>query len=356
MPFKESKNNLKSQGVDFLTNLHAKPLINFIRYCRHLNLNVIERIIKSNTFLRTSVKNKIIDLFINGNTKFTHLYIPRRFNYKIHLIPGTEYCFSKLEFLSCNTCITNNALNRLTEICKSIKELELIEIINSNYRIVKLIEVPKRLLNVRLITVNCKIDISFYGILEDSLTKQANTVQDFIINKYPIPKILSSFVNLKRLELGCSNFTTVTTWNYLEDLSLPFLETLKTKNVPFRGLISLIENTKGYLTEINIGYVHQLLNDEIDNKRIIQVISQNCPNLKYLKLLITNNNILELEKLLIKCQYLEGLFFIASMNFFYGGYIFDWDSLFEVLVKSSPINLFKFKFYFREAPKLESLK
>ncbi|CAB5295056.1 unnamed protein product [Rhizophagus irregularis] len=36
--------------------------------------------------------------------------------------------------------------------------------------------------------------------------------------------------------------------------------------------------------------------------------------------------------------------------------VFNWDYLFEILVSSSSPNLFKFKFYFYEAPKLESLK
>ena len=37
-------------------------------------------------------------------------------------------------------------------------------------------------------------------------------------------------------------------------------------------------------------------------------------------------------------------------------YIFDWDYLFEVLTKSSPTSLFKFKFSFFKAPELESFK
>jgi hypothetical protein len=347
----ESRNKLNSQGIDFLTNSNIiKPLFNYISFCKHFNLNVIERIINAYIFIETlMIKNEIFDLFINGNTKFTHLYISHKFNYRINLIPGTEHCFSELEVLSCNTCITDNALDGLTEICKSIKELELIEVTNTNYGIVKLIEAPKRLFNIRLITRNYKIDEPFHEILENSLTKHANNIKDFVTNKYPIPKILSSFVNLKRLELGCSNFTVGTAWNCLEDLSLPFLQTLKAKDVPFKVLTSLIENTNGYLNEINISYMRQY---EFDSKCIIQAIYQNCPNLKYLKLLFRSGSISELEKLLIKCQYLDGLFLIIDKNFHSN----DWDYLFEVLAKSSPTNLFKFKFYFIKTPKLESLK
>ncbi|CAB5393511.1 unnamed protein product [Rhizophagus irregularis] len=156
--------------------------------------------INANIFIETStVKNEVINLFINENTKFTHLYIPHKFNYQIHLIPGTDHCFSELEFLSCNTCITDNALNGLTEICKSIKVLELIEVVKSNYGIVKLIEAPKRLFTIRLITENCRVDEPFYKILENSFTKHANFIQDFITNKSSISNILSSFLESLKL-------------------------------------------------------------------------------------------------------------------------------------------------------------
>src|SRR6266496_4684492 len=88
---------------------------------------------------------------------------------------------------------------------------------------------------------------------------------------------------------------------------LPFLQILEAKNVPVKALASLIENTNGNLVEIVIDHI---FHNMFDNKRIIQSIYQNCPNLKYLKLMIRSSNILELEKLLIKCQYLNVLFII----------------------------------------------
>src|SRR5581483_2929265 len=32
----ESRNNLKNQGIDFLTNSYQKPLFDYISFCRHL--------------------------------------------------------------------------------------------------------------------------------------------------------------------------------------------------------------------------------------------------------------------------------------------------------------------------------
>src|SRR5438045_1259532 len=65
------------------------------------------------------------------------------------------------------------------------------------------------------------------------------------------------------------------------------------------------------------------------------------------------SNISKLEKLLINCQYLNGLYIIID-NVKDG--LFNWDYPFEVLTRLSPTNLFKFKFNFYFKPKPESLK
>ncbi|RIA88657.1 hypothetical protein C1645_877231 [Glomus cerebriforme] len=348
----QQRDNL-GQHFNFLTKSYKKPLFNYVSFCKHLNFNEIKRIInnideKSEISI---IENEIINLFIKENTRFTHLYIPCQFNYQIHLIPGAKWCFSELQFLNCNTSINDTVLTGLMEICKSIKELSLsIEKDSNNYKIFKLIETQKKLLNVHVLANHQRFDEPFCKALENSLIKHANFIQYFKTNKQPITKFLSSFVNLKRLELD-DNFHYMI-WNYLENLSLPFLQILKAKGVPIKVLASLIENTGGYLTEINIEMV---CHDEINNKRIIQAIYQNCLNLKYLKLLFKNNNIVELEKLLIKCQYLDGLCIIFEDNWDYN-IIVDWDYFFKVLIKSSPTNLYKFKFIYKWTPGLDTIK
>ncbi|RGB28693.1 hypothetical protein C1646_767517 [Rhizophagus diaphanus] len=329
----ESRDNIKKLGIELTTNLYKKPLFNYISFCRHLNLNAIKRIIINSG--KKIILKEIIYLFINENTKFTHLYIPQQFNHQIHLIPGAEICFSEIEFLSCNTSINDNVLIGLIKMCKPIKELELyININNNNYKISELIETPKKLFNVRLLNnyaLYLNHDESFCKIIENSLIKHSNTIKYFKITKQPITTILSYFINLKSLELN-GNYHKLA-WDCLENVSLPFLQILKTIYVSTKPLTSLIENTNGYLNEI---IINDIPHDDIDNKRIIQIIYKKCPKLKYLKLEFKNSNILELNNLLINCHYLNGLFFINSK--------FDWNNLFEILIKSSPINLYKFKF------------
>ncbi|CAB5193014.1 unnamed protein product [Rhizophagus irregularis] len=115
-----------------------------------------------------------------------------------------------------------------------------------------------------------------------------------------------SLVNLKTLELD-NDYYRILTGNYLENLSLHRLKILTASRVPINTLTNLIENTNGHLTEIIIEYV-------------------------------SHDNI-------------KGLFIIGS-----SADAFDWDKLFEILTKSSPISLFKFKIYSYIPPKLDSLK
>jgi hypothetical protein len=151
-----SKNKLKIKCNDILINSTQKPLFNYISFCKHLNLNVIQKLINTIKYERSKlkiIKKEIFKLFINENSNFTHLYIPSVFDYQIHLIPGAKICFSKIEYLNCSTNTNRGILTGLTKICNSIKELELIIKRNSNnYEIIKLIEAQEDLININL---NC---------------------------------------------------------------------------------------------------------------------------------------------------------------------------------------------------------
>ncbi|RIA84980.1 hypothetical protein C1645_879608 [Glomus cerebriforme] len=330
--------------------LNRRPLFDYISFCRHLNFKKIVKFIEDYPEMLI-IENEIINFFINGNNenvKFTHLYIPYKFDYQLNLIPGAKCCFSDLEFLSCNTNINDNVLVGLIELCKSIKKLEFFIEKDNNYGTVKLIETPNKLVDIRFSSKYLYADESFCKIIENSLIKHANNIQYFTIVKQPITKILSSFINLKSLELD-DNFHHMTL-NCLDNLTLPSLQILKARRVRIKVLTSLIKNTSGSLIEIKIDYVYH---DYIDNKRIIQAIYQNCPKLKYLLLLFRNNNIVELENLLINCQHMKGLHLLISNT---DDLEFDWNYLFEILTKSSPSSLYRFKFDFDEPPKLEQLK
>ncbi|PKC07771.1 hypothetical protein RhiirA5_417758 [Rhizophagus irregularis] len=332
---------------------YRRPFFDYINLCKHLNLNEINRIIEMIYFLQedstiSNIKIVIFNLLINENARFTHLYIPREFDYQIHLIPGAKYCFSQLEFLHCNTSINTNVLIGLAGMCDTMRKLEFcIEKFDNNREIVRLIETPKKLYNVYFLT-NIEIDEPFCEIIENSLIKHSNNIQWFKITKQPTTNILSSLKNLRILELD-DKFRQMK-WDCLINLSLPYLQILKSRSVPNNVLASLIENTKGFLTDIVIDFT-DFLDDDISNNRLIRAIYKNCPILEYLLLNINTLNILEMKSLLINCQYLNGLVIVCFVR--------DqttWDKIFELLINYAPKNLFKFKFVSDFECKLESLK
>src|SRR5438045_114498 len=123
------------------------------------------------------------------------------------------------------------------------------------------------------------------------------------------------------------------TWNNLENVSLPCLRILKVKNIPLHILLRLFENAKG-LHEIKV--VINGFNRRESNKMLIQSIHQNCPNLKYLGMPFKNDCVSELEKLLTKCQCLDGLYIYHVSRVKET----DWSELFKILAKSSPKSLY----------------
>jgi hypothetical protein len=350
----KTRNNLiQNIDSDFLKKSYKEPYFDYIRYCRNLNLIEIEKLINITSKKSSeipNIRNTILNLFVNERTRFTHLNIPHNFKIELHLISGAERCFSELRSLRCNTGVSDKILTGLTGMCKSINELQLsIGEDKNSYEIIKLIENSEKLSNINLTNSHSKIDKPFCKVLENSLIKHVNSIQYFTISKLPVTNILlSPFVNLKCLELNDSNHNM--SWNSLENLSLPLLQILKAKYVPIDALEKIIKNANKSLIEININDEYHDVNN---NKKIIQAIYRNCSNLKYLKLLLWNDNIPELEKLLIECENLDVLY--ITFNFYDD---INWYYLFNISTKFSPISLFKFKFHFTEEqePDLESLK
>jgi hypothetical protein len=343
----ESRNNLRK----FLKNSYKRPLFDYISFCKTFDLFGIKMIIDTSIDYDLRLlndddyllyKEEIFKLFINHKTKFTNLCILGKFNYKIHLIPESRECFSEIESLTFNYGIDEEVLIGLSEICKSIKKLEF-HFHGNNYNgIIMLIDAQK---NLKEVCFTLKLEnIDKIMKFEKSLIKHGKTIENIKIIYPPITNIFSYFENLKILKMD--NIDHHESWDQLAAVSLPFLQILDATRIKTDILASLIEKTKGDLKEIKI-YLTD--NDDTNNKRLIRAIYQNCPNLKYLKLLIRNSNILEFEKLLINCKYLNGLYIIMED--------IDCERLFEILTRSSPTSLFKFKFYFSVPfPKPDTLK
>ncbi|RGB22081.1 hypothetical protein C1646_776673 [Rhizophagus diaphanus] len=351
----ESKENLKNQGIEIFTKTYKRPSFNYISYWRHLDLLFLQLMMdffliykNIEKFKISIIENEIFNLF-NKNTKFNFLNLINSQRFNTFHISGTENCFSELETFHCNDFINCNILKRLAIINTSIKELKF-EIENNIDKsgIVRLIEVQKNLKNVYLIlNYTYIIDESYHTTIENSLIKCANTVQYLRIDWKPYTKFLSYLVNLVSLEIKAPHDVHDVNWSHLDEIFLPLLKILKAHSIPSRILTNLIKNTKARLIEISIFY------QGIDDGKLIKAICQSCPNLSYFRLSMYNNDISKFENLLINCLSLNRLE-ITGMNVFNE---FNWDMLFIILAKFSPIGLFNFKFSsYRSKFKLSSLK
>ncbi|PKB96070.1 hypothetical protein RhiirA5_435516 [Rhizophagus irregularis] len=323
------------------------PSFNYINFWRHLDFDHLNCIIErkligtSNDSNVSNIRNEMLKLFINRDTKFTHLSIYINYDCQLYQISGTEHCFSELE----SFCYTGNSdqsiLEGLARICKSIKKLvfDIIRYPTDNSGFIKLIEVQKNLNDVCIFHIYDGDDPnnSFYKTLEEILIKHANTLKYLRIDWKPITRFLSYLVNLLSLEIRIPHLVYYNEPDNLKNLSFPILRILKVRQIPSKIITNLIESTKGNLVKIKIKYC-----DSDNIKRLIQAIYQNCPNLEYLKLsLLSNADLIfpEFENLLIKCKFLNGLVFNTYDD------KFDWVNLFSILTKSSPISLINFKFF-----------
>ena len=76
----ETKENLRFQGINLSVTQH-KPLFDYISFCRYLNLQDFDEFVDLIDNIEESkisiIRNEILKLFINRNTKITHLYIQK---------------------------------------------------------------------------------------------------------------------------------------------------------------------------------------------------------------------------------------------------------------------------------------
>src|SRR3954463_13350748 len=96
----ESRDIIKKQGIDVFTGIYQTPSFNYIYLWRHLDLHLLDNMITRN--IKESnismIKNELLKLFVNNNTKFTSLYFPSNFTYQISNFSWDKQCFLDLKF------------------------------------------------------------------------------------------------------------------------------------------------------------------------------------------------------------------------------------------------------------------
>jgi hypothetical protein len=323
----EAKEILRNQNIIYVPT-SQRPLFNYVSYCKSLNLSSLYAIIYQYGIRRSDaihfLINEILKLFINENNKLIHLYLTHTiYNYQIPLIPGADHCFSKLEFLHCYTKYDQDILEWLSKTSKSVKILEFKVYDNHDISgIIIFIEAQKKLTK----------------IIWHNTTTQKNPNNN--------AKLLAAIFSKQNLiSLDIDFYYAAIDWEHLKNLSLPDLKFLTVNNMRVKDLASLINKTKGCLTEIKLDNSYDRYYDD-RHTLYVQSIYQNCPNLRYLKLILFdesfNGKISDFEILLTNCNYLEGLIVDNSRL----TVSFGLDNFYKILTKSSPTSLFKFKIKF----------
>ncbi|PKY49193.1 hypothetical protein RhiirA4_465061 [Rhizophagus irregularis] len=326
----DSRDILKKQGINDLFTEAYRPLsFNYIIFWRHLDLQLLEDMIKSRNVEESNIDiiiNELLKLFINKNTKFLSLFIPYYFKYQLHNISWAEQCFSSLKFLRCDSR-DKNIMEGLVIIAKSINKIGYYISDFDNDDIFGSLKLIENQNNLNEIKIECRTSFEqskIIKIIEKSLIKKANTLQHLQINWDPDDEFLSYFVNLIGLKIGDSWYEyhyNRTNWYHLEKVFLPGLKVLTANTDSHKNLDRMIKITIGHLLKItlcNKGFI----SDSDYNRRLIQAIYQNY-------------------ELIFKYEL-----------------PFNYRNLFKILVRSSPKSLYKFKIYFNRefGPNSETLK
>ncbi|PKK62277.1 hypothetical protein RhiirC2_790606 [Rhizophagus irregularis] len=230
---------------------YQHPSFNYINFWRHLDFDHLNCIIErkligtSNDSNVSNIRNEMLKLFINRDTKFTHLSIYINYDCQLYQISGTEHCFSELESFCYTGNSDQNILEGLAKICKSIKKLvfDIIRYPTDNSGFIKLIEVQKNLNDVCIFHIYDGDDPNnpFYKTLEEILIKHANTLKYLRIDWKPITRFLSYLVNLLSLEIRIPYLVYYNEPDNLKNLSFPILRILKVRQIPSKIITNLIE-------------------------------------------------------------------------------------------------------------------
>ncbi|CAG8600019.1 13540_t:CDS:1, partial [Funneliformis mosseae] len=174
--------------------------------------------------------------------------------------------------------------------------------------------------------------------LESKADTLVHLITSFTIyDKYstPLPIRFSKFYNLKKLTI---DVTYLEFGFQLESSFFQNLEILQIDYIRIITIIHIIKNSRGRLRKILVNefeYAKHFYEDSLD---LIRAISENCPLVEYLSLVVSSSkeHFVEFEKLLRSCQKLKTLFIVNREKYRWLGEKFAYE---KSLIKSASNNL-----------------
>jgi hypothetical protein len=265
---------------------------------------------------------------------------------KLYRYPNAKTFFSNLRSLELNFEVVNSKnLSRLAAICKNITNLEINNIDEDIPGLLSFIEVQNNLQSLSLHFDNVEEQ---YTLLSNIIRKKAATLKKVIIE--PIVTLISpifvpSFKNIQYLVLNneygesCKSMRWQEWEYYLTMASFPYLQHLETNRLPCNIVCLIIEKSGKNISGIDIRDPIKSDDYPTENKKLIKMISINCPKLIRLTMNVDPKNSSEMSIIFSSCTRLEKLYFTTEVNILPSG-----DELLRVVSDVSPKTLQEFSF------------
>jgi hypothetical protein len=367
------KEFLINQWIELPSISHESLLFDYLSFCRSINIDILNDIISigsSDSYNQFLLQQEIYSLMIKKCPELKYLNI-ESIKHQIFYFPEAKACLESLCELKCDTSIDSIHFYGLARICKSIQRLIIInKCLEVNVGTVKLIKIQENLKYFEwrddfeteefigdpyeeiLLALEKKADVLNHLIMSFNFIEvyEHTTLQD----------VLTKLHKLKTLIIT-GDFHIISSKNQLNKMVYRELEIFNIDFISLGKASNIIENSGGHIKEIPLSYEYYEYDcDDIEEESLIFIrkIYENCPLIENLSLLClsSDEHLTELEKLLKDCKYLKSLSLI----------IIDLDrlitdeeigkELLKILIRSTPNNLRKIKFYGNSQFPLKSLE
>ncbi|RIA95314.1 hypothetical protein C1645_816797 [Glomus cerebriforme] len=351
----------KNQKIDILKRPQQKFLFNYISFCKyikykihHYGPNLYEKIFQHYDIRQIRLlEQEIYKLFINKCHKIKFLdTIGVR--HPLYRFPRAEISLAELHELYCSSKDDSSLFYGLAQICKFIEKF-CIYLTSSNSGLAKLIEMQQKV--KYLIIKNHINDITQneYGDIDLAILKHAHNliyvslpIENFL---YFYNHLFPKLINIKKLKLYNQIFDIFDIELYKNLFDHPKFQILQinllfsaTFYVASRIIQESDNNLQIILMDFNAShYTGQLLN----------IISQYCSQLKYLRIDLDDMYLHNFEQVLLNCQSLEGIYIYHYRDGIYLPEIGD--KLLKILIKSAPSSLYKIDIGSYNVYKIDSL-
>ncbi|GBB88053.1 hypothetical protein RclHR1_01460003 [Rhizophagus clarus] len=347
----ESKNFLISKGIDIFKDLsfQQKPLFDYISFIKYIKnqfcymtingSNIYDIIFKNNynDSQRFLLEQEIYKLFVSKCSRIKYLNLTN-FKHQLHEFSGSEKSLVELNELYCRSEDNPSLFFGLARICKVIESFHISHVC-PNHGLAKLIGMQQKLKYLKIneptfISNDYKLSNCDVG---QELIKHAHNLtylsieRDLEFFKILFPKL----INIQKLELQGDTLTGINLDKQLEFIC-PELQILNLSHISYYNAVEIIKRTTGNIQKI---WSDSMRHDTLlcNSGHFIQNISQFCPNLKYVRIALSDQYLDNLESLLKSCKLLEGLYIYKVKHH---SALFT-DLLLNVLIRAAPRTLYK---------------